>query len=101
MFSKDEIIKIFCKIDDFCKEYDLHIRTIKRLSYLEPKKSRHRTGIMYTSEVLTILIYFHLGAHKTFKHYYQQVVQCYWKDLFPVTFCRDSITLFHYSGIVP
>ena len=55
------------------------------VSSSEPKKSRHRTGMMSTSEVLTILICFHLGAHRAFKHYYQQVVQCYWKDLFPVT----------------
>ena len=32
MFSKDRVIKIFYKIDDFCKEYNLRIRTIKRLS---------------------------------------------------------------------
>ena len=39
MFSKDEVIKIFCKVDDFCEEYDLHIRDIKLLSSPEPKKS--------------------------------------------------------------
>ena len=38
---------------------------------------------MSDSEILTILICFHLGAHKTFKHYYQQIVQDHWVDLFP------------------
>ncbi|MDR2009002.1 MAG: IS982 family transposase [Bacteroidales bacterium] len=84
MFNKDEIIKIFCKVDDFCKEFDFQIKEIKRLSSQSPK-FRQRNGIMSTSEILTILICFHLGAHKTFKHYYQQVVQGYWNDLFPKT----------------
>lgn len=38
---------------------------------------------MSDSEIMTILLGFHLGAHKTFKHSYQQVVCGYWKDLFP------------------
>lgn len=32
------------------------------------------------------MIGFHLGAHKTFKQYYQEIVCGYWKDLFPKTF---------------
>ncbi|SDM18663.1 hypothetical protein SAMN05216273_11637 [Chryseobacterium taihuense] len=38
---------------------------------------------MSDSEIITIMIGFHLGAHKTFKHYYKQIVCGYWKDLFP------------------
>ena len=40
---------------------------------------------MSDSEIITIMIGFHLGAHKTFKHYYQEIVCGYWKDLFPKT----------------
>lgn len=33
-------------------------------------------------EIITIMIGFYLGAHKTFKHYYQEIVCRYWQDLF-------------------
>jgi len=38
---------------------------------------------MSDSEIITIMIGFHLGAYKTFKHYYREIVCGYWKDLFP------------------
>ena len=47
------------------------------------KKRRNRKTQMSDSEIITIMIGFHLGAHKTFKHYYQQIICGYWKDLFP------------------
>ncbi|EKB60659.1 hypothetical protein HMPREF9700_00154 [Bergeyella zoohelcum CCUG 30536] len=40
---------------------------------------------MSDAEILTIMIGFHLGHHKTFKHYYQNFVCEYWKDLFSKT----------------
>ncbi len=85
MFTKDEVIKIFCKVDDFCKEFSFQIKEIKRLPSSDTVKRRNRNGFMSTSEILTILICFHLGSHKTFKHYYKEIVQCYWSDLFPQT----------------
>jgi hypothetical protein len=47
------------------------------------KKRRSRASMMSDSEIITIMIGFHLGAHKTFKHYYKEIVCGYWKDLFP------------------
>ena len=85
MFSKDKVIEIFCTVDDFCKEFDLEIKKLKRVQLPEDKKHRNRALSMSDSEIITILIGFHLGAHRTFKHYYQQVVQGYWADLFPKT----------------
>jgi hypothetical protein len=49
----------------------------------ETKKRRNRASLMSDSEIITIMIGFHLGAHKTFKNYYQQIVFGYWKDLLP------------------
>lgn len=47
------------------------------------KKRRNKNSKMSDSEIITIMIGFHLGAHKTFKHYYQEIVCAYWKYLFP------------------
>ena len=86
MFSKNEVIEIFCKVDDFCKEFESEIKSQKRLIQNgKGIKYRNRSNQMSDSEIITIMICFHLGAHKTFKHYYNQVVKEYWKDLFPNT----------------
>lgn len=83
MFCTDEITKIFIEVDDFCKEFSNEIANLKLLSLPSDKKRRKRPARLSDSEIITILICFHLGAHKTFKHYYQQIVCQYWTDLFP------------------
>lgn len=84
MFSKDKVIEIFCSVDDFCKEFSADI-ALQNHATLPPNgtKRRNRKTQLSDSEIITILICFHLGSHKTFKHYYQQVVTQHWGDLFP------------------
>lgn len=84
MFSKDKVIEIFCSVDDFCKEFSSNVLA-EPFNTLAPngKKRRNRKTQLSDSEIVTILICFHLGSHKTFKHYYQQVVLQHWGDLFP------------------
>ena len=84
MFSKDKVIDIYFEIDEFCKEFDREINSSTRLPLKsDDKKTRSRACTMSASEILTILSCFHLGAHKTFKHYYFQIVKSQWSDLFP------------------
>lgn len=58
MFSKDKVIEIFCIVDDFCKEFDLEIKKLKRVQLPEDKKHRNRALSMSDSEIITILIHF-------------------------------------------
>jgi hypothetical protein len=83
MFCKDEMTKIFLEADDFCKEFSDEIKSMKLKSLPSDKQRRNRCSRLSDSEIITILTCFHLGSHKTFKHYYLQVVQQYWSDLFP------------------
>lgn len=83
MFSKDKVTEIFCIVDDFCKEFELRIKELKQVQVNGEKRYRNRPLSMSDSEILTILICFHLGSHKTFKHYYQQIIHDHWIDLFP------------------
>ena len=85
MFSKDKVIEIFFHVDEFCKEFSSVISKAKRIAPTEGKKIRERSLSMSDSEIITILICFHLGSHRTFKHYYNQIVKEYWTDLFPNT----------------
>lgn len=83
MFSKDKVTEIFCIVDDFAREFESRIKDLKLAQLATDKQHRNRPLSMSDSEIMTILICFHLGAHKTFKHYYQQIVQDHWADLFP------------------
>lgn len=85
MDLKDQITTIFVKVDDFCKEFESKIKEIKIKTIEDGKKRRNRSSLMSDSEIITIMVGFHLGAHKTFKHYYEQIVCGYWRDLFPKT----------------
>ncbi len=71
MILKDQITNIFVKVDDFCKEFESEIKNLKVLKLNDDKKRRNRPNLMSDSEIITIMIGFHLGAHKTFKHYYE------------------------------
>ncbi|QCX52878.1 IS982 family transposase [Elizabethkingia sp. JS20170427COW] len=85
MNLKDQITNIFKQVDYFCKEFDSHITQMKIEALGSGKKRRRRSSLMSDSEIITIMIGFHLGVHKTFKHYYKEIVCGYWKDLFPKT----------------
>ena len=60
---KDEITTIFCKIDYLYKEFTQEIAQIKQSSLCDGKKHRNRTCQLCDSEIITILIGFHLGAY--------------------------------------
>jgi len=47
MISKDKITEIYCSIDDFCIEFEPHL---KRRLLCEGKKRRNRAFVMSTSE---------------------------------------------------
>lgn len=105
MFSKDKVTEIFCIVDDFAREFESRIKDLKLAQLATDKQHRNRPLSMSDSEIMTILICFHLGAHKTFKHYYQQIVQDHWADLFPKSLSYNRFveiqSLFHCFGFIP
>ena len=83
MCYTDKIIEIFCLVDDFCKEFSEEIVKTKQNLFQGNKKYRNRSSQLSDSEAVTVMTSFHLGNHKTFKHYYNQVVCNDKRDLFP------------------
>lgn len=74
------IENIFCEIDDFCKEF------YQNQSYRilpNPNRQRIRYCKMASSEIMTIIILFHLSHYRTFKDYYHECVIKYLKPYFP------------------
>ena len=69
MLTTNEITEIFYLCDDFSKEFD---KSFKKhiLQSDNGKKTRNKPGKLSHSEVMTILISFHLGGYRNLKHYY-------------------------------
>jgi hypothetical protein len=80
MNTRDEIINIFCLVDDFCKEYTA---TIEAHSITNETKKRNRPCRLSSSEVIAIMINFHHKGYRCFKHYYLEHVCRHLTDLFP------------------
>lgn len=78
---RDKIIEIFVKVDDFHKEFELEF---KKFLIFDPKiKTRNRKSQLSESEIIAILIAFHLGHFTNFKHFYLHHICVYFKDYFP------------------
>lgn len=81
MFSESKVTEIYCMADDFCKEFVLQ----QEKYMIEDKKIRHRKkpNRMSDAEIMVILILFHSGGFRCFKHYYKEYVCKHLKHLFP------------------
>lgn len=84
MITEDEITKIFCMADDFCKIYDKFIK----VNGLGPRRDRrkrnyHRAPKLSDSEVITIMILFHFSGYKCLKHFYTGYVLPHMRHMFP------------------
>lgn len=77
--SEDKIIEIFYLVDEFCLEFEKNIS--KHSIGNKPK----RKPLMSKSEVITILILFHLGGFKNLKSFYLFYVKVHMSGYFPQT----------------
>lgn len=73
IITRSKITEIFCIADDFCKELDKNAADF-RLSADSSRPKRSRKCTMSESEIITILICFHMGQFCNFKHYYLNYV---------------------------
>ncbi len=76
----DELITIFCAIDDFCKAFEPIYH--RRLVY-GGQRQRTRPTTLALSEMMTLLVYFHWSHYRTFKHYYTEYVAVHLRSYFP------------------
>ena len=61
------LTKIFVKIDDFYKKFE---KKFKKVLLENKSKKRNKKSRLYESEIMTIIIYFHIYKFRTFKDYY-------------------------------
>lgn len=76
-----ELYEIFHEVDEFCKVF-MRWMNRNRLG-IETRKSNKSQYTLSLSEIMTILIGFHLSKYRTFKDYYKRYVQVILKPYFP------------------
>ncbi|HSY76401.1 MAG TPA: IS982 family transposase [Bacteroidia bacterium] len=73
-----KLIEIFCSCDDFCllvKQSQHH--------FLPASRKPTRSPALAESEIMTIVIFYHLSGFKCFEYYYRQLVLGPMKPYFP------------------
>jgi hypothetical protein len=75
----EQILAIFCDVDDFCKAFEEYCAKF----FLTDNSKKTQKCMMSASEIMTIVIYFHLSGYRTFKWYYNKHICVHLKSEFP------------------
>jgi len=74
------LTEIFCLIDDFCKHFD----QVQRNYVLpNPNRKRNKPCTISLSELITIIVMFHLSHYRTFKDFYLCCLCQHYRKEFP------------------
>ena len=85
MITTDKVTEIFCILDEFCKNLDAELTKNLHIAPIDEgyKRMRNRKGQMSKSEIMTILLCYHFGSFRNFKHYYLFFIKEYLASYFP------------------
>lgn len=75
-----DILTVFCEIDDFCNEFEPRFN---QMLIGDGKRRRNKPGAMALSEVMTIMVMFHLSGFRNLKTFYNGFVCRYLTREFP------------------
>lgn len=75
-----DILTVFCQIDDFCNEFEPRFN---QMLLSDGNRQRNKPAAMRLSEVMTILVMFHLSGFRNLKTFYNGFVCQYWREEFP------------------
>ncbi|MBA3899327.1 MAG: IS982 family transposase [Bacteroidetes bacterium] len=93
--TSHKVIEIFYLVDEFCTEFQMAITP--NLLGNPPK----RKPIMSNSEVITIMILFHIGGFRNMKHFYLNYVKKHLNKEFPETVSYNRFTELMQSVTLP
>jgi hypothetical protein len=75
-----DILTVFCQIDDFCGEFE---PKFNQMLIGDGIRQRNKPDAMRLSDVMTILVMFHLSGYRSLKTFYTGFVCRYWRTEFP------------------
>jgi hypothetical protein len=79
--NEDSITRIYCDVDDFCKAFESYSRTHFLPGGKAPKW--FPASRLSLSEVMAIIVLFHLSGFRCFKRYYRRYVCKHMRGYFP------------------
>lgn len=82
MTTDYKVTSLFCVIDDFCKLFEAE-NAGHLLLEEDGVRRRIRKTSLSDSEIITILLYFHFGTFRNFKHYYLFFIKGTMRTFFP------------------
>lgn len=82
ILDSTKLIEIFVACDDFSKELEIYL--VSR-AIGNPTSKAGPDPVMSDSEIMTILIFFHLSGMRCFKWYYQHIIKVSLRSYFPNT----------------
>lgn len=84
MLTIDQITEIFFVVDEYCIHFEQNIENcIIKLPDSTDKMYRNKSCGLSNSEVITLLICFHLSDYRTLKHFYKDYVCNHLQKEFP------------------
>ena len=96
--SITRFISLFYDVDNFCFGFKPTYET-KQLD--NGKKKRNREGTLCLSEIMTIIIWFHLSSYRTFKDYYTKEVSNHLKWAFPFVVSYNRFVELMSDALIP
>lgn len=93
--SKDKITEIFYLIDNFCQELNTSLE-----SHIIGKPAKKKPQ-MSKSEVITIMVLFHMEGSRCMKHFYLFYVQEHLQSEFPKTVSYNRFVEIMQSSLLP
>lgn len=100
MISNDKVTEIFCIVDDFCKEM-IEIINQNSIEYDNSIKRRNKKSKLSDSEVITIMVLFHLKGYRCLKHFYIHCVKVHMQSDFPETVSYNRFVELQSKSILP
>lgn len=79
ILQDDSLLTLFCSVDDFCQDFLPRLKAC----LIPDKKRRNRARSLSESEIITLLIAFHLSQFRNFKAFYLGFVCSHWRKAFP------------------
>lgn len=100
-FMQDLLIPIFCDIDDFCINLEKHLNNSMLQEDNKTRVIFNVSKTMHLSEIMTIIVYFHLSGYRNFKTYYKQHVAVVLKEYFPALVSYNRFVELMTQSLIP
>jgi len=98
---QDLLIPIFYDVDNYCIELENYCKSYFLADNPDSKFMMIKSKILSLSEVMTIIIYFHLSGYRTFKTYYKEHVSTVLKPYFPKLVSYNRFVELMQEALIP